>query len=873
MGVAFSAPGGAIAPVPQWTGEGRKLMNGTSMASPNACGAICLLLSALKAQGCSPHPETIRRALENTCKPLPGSSQSPADAVLTGGRGLVQAHEALEYLERSLAEGLLAHDVWYEVTVKGLGHRAAVGGRGVYLRGLGADTSTREYLATITPQMHVDAPIEAKQAFEENVRLLASEAWITAPAQLMLTKNGRSVKILVDPTELDAGLHYGEVHGYDARPGYEWRGPLFRIPVTVVKPLVPSTPDVGFGDLRFSPGDVQRFFVQVPAGSTWAELTLTAGHMENPRLFMVRGFCGILPQRHHDEVETLDVNVNLQSRATKVLAFKVLAGQVLELTLAQFWQSLGPSQLDARLEFHGVALAPGAGKVHVPEGHVAARVDVCPPLRAEKVAPVAKFSKVRQTLYPVSAAVEPLPDERDLWPSGRRIHRLVLTYAFELPQGKHKARLRLAVLNGRIYDSLLEAQTHVIVDQHGAVQQWGDAKPLRDGELAELSKGKYRAKLVLRHDDAALLKRFKHLAATLELVLAKPVEGKVYGSEADALAGRNPLGDPVILGRGLTKPLFVAPPLADLPEVAKPGAVLAGTLAVARQSFTSPNEAPGKAWLTAACARAAKDEPPEVKEEDDAAEKPTPAEAMQKAMDAAVKEARLSGLAKLATSSAEASAAFDGVCAELRALYPADLKLAETVLACVEKADPAHRPSRAADVVRLADEVAGLVDAGALLVHFGRKVALEAVPPSERKRMDAHKKALVAAAKAKCGALLDRLEADDPPGSPAENEGKEKEDLGAAFDALQLWVDPAKDCPLLHARREAAAGRPALALQATQKALAENGGGSGLPKDELGRLCDLRQRLFRELGWEHLAARDRTWRLVHLPSAAWPPTP
>ena len=319
----------------------------------------------------------------------------------------------------------------------------------------------------------------------------------------------------------------------------------------------------------------------------------------------------------------------------------------------------------------------------------------------------------------------------------------------------------------------------------------------------------------------------------------------------------------------LTKPLFVAPPFADLPEVAKPGAVLAGTLAVAHQSFTSPNEAPGKAWLTAACARAAKDEPPEMKEEDDAAEKPAPAEAMQKAMDAAVKEARLSGLAKLAISSAEASAAFDGVCAELRALYPADLKLAETVLACVEKADPAHRPSRAADVVRLADEVAGLVDAGALVVHFGRKVALEAVPPSERKRMDAHKKALVAAAKAKCGALLDRLEADDPQPSPE----KEKKDLGAAFEALQLWVDPAKDCPLLHARREAAAGRPALALQAMQKALAENGGGSGLPEDELRRLCDLRQQLFRELGWEHLAARDLTWRLVHLPSAAWPPTP
>lgn len=234
IGVNLFAPGGAFAPVPQWTLQKSMQMNGTSMASPNCCGNFALVLSGLKAEKVKYNQESVRRAFENTAQWIDDASP------WAQGAGLIQTPAAFEALKRDVGRNAELNRI--EATVSG-------GNRGIYLREpheSGDDAKPQEYRVTVKPLFHPDATSQEKVDFRIRLELDSTEDWVSVGTEATLSSTGDLISIFVDPTKLNPGAHYAEVRGID--PDHPERGPLFRLPVTVLSVI--SSYDFAFGDNR-----------------------------------------------------------------------------------------------------------------------------------------------------------------------------------------------------------------------------------------------------------------------------------------------------------------------------------------------------------------------------------------------------------------------------------------------------------------------------------------------------------------------------------------------------------------------------------------------------------------------------------------------
>jgi len=823
-------------------------MNGTSMAAPNASGGVALLLSGLKAQNAFTSPNRLRRAIANTCAPkgdgIPGSA-------LTYGSGLMQVDKAWEYLQMSEDADKL--DIRYVTRVQAQGGGPVQ--RGIYLRDSHEVNGIQTYLCTVTPKLHEDADVKTEKLnIEDKLSLESTIPWVTCPEGLLLTHNGRSFEVSVNPTGLPEGLHYAEVLAYDMLA--RWRGPLFRVPITVAMPVQgdptsangskPSSSKFTYslGPFDFAPGHEVRQFIATPEGATWAEISLSAGQHEGSIVYFA-DIATRLPAVRTDDLTHSHV-LRLQGGGLKVLKIPVVAGSTIEVAIAQYWSSLGKGSLTMEVDFHGVQVLQGR-QLHIDGSAGNRRIQVVAPFRRETIKPAGKLDTLCIPLLPTDPKLEPFMGPRDTLPEKRVIHKLQLTYKLSLSEsGNRKVTFTLPMLNRQVYDSEIETQLLMVYDSNKKLIVAMDEYS-RD---ATLKKGDYTLRLQIRHEKPDLLEKLKDLPLVAELALEKVVAVPVYVDLRESLkrGTQVPMKE---LRAGAKTTMVVGPLSDDLPKECTPGSLLKGSLSLG-QVLHGDGVAPSSVQLmyTVPPAKApAGNGGSKAKEEE---------KELEQKLKEAVRDAKIKVLEDIKLESPEKESAYSDLLAELKTEFSSHLPLLLSALKKLDGLDKDKRRSKLPEIVIAADAVVAAIDTTALACFLAQKCPEEGEGAEKKKKeMSEQKSALVEALEKKLTALLDMGEASgDQECSTAPEDG----DVEKAFRELRKWVDTTEVAyAQLHARYEARAGRYGEAVKALDKIIASD------DKPTPREVFEMKIDCFKALGWTHWEARERATLHVNYP--------
>jgi tripeptidyl-peptidase-2 len=814
LGVVISAPGAAFAPVPNWSLQGNMLMQGTSMAAPNTCGGLALLLSALKAEEIGYTPHSVRRAIEST------AAEAPTTDRFALGAGMLQVDKAWDHLVAH--SGAPDDGVRYEVSIED-----ADGDRGVYLREPFENDRPLMFRPVVTPLFHEDADNRDKVDFLMRVRLDATADWIDVADSLLLMHGGRSFRARVDPTNLEPGVHFAQILGFDA--DNPQRGPLFDVPVTVVRTEEIDAESLTWHEqISAGSGEIVRRFIAVPAGATWADLTITRLDDETPRLLMAH-MVELIDGKTYDTLQAKEY-LWMNDEGEKLVSMPVVGGRTLEVCLAPYWSVLGDGEYDAELTFH--ALRPSQETVLIDGGNLVHQVHIEAPIRVENISPSASLRSHRRTLRPTEARIRPLSAQRDLFSKARQAHEIVLTYPFKLEDDASITPRPVITDTPEAWEEW-ESMLWMIFDAHKrrVAAGAGDDK-------IRLPKGEYVLRLHVRHDDPGMLESIQDLAVMLDRDLPSPIVLGMHADPDDAMKDGAGFGSRE-LKRAEHAAISIRVP-EEMPDFAEAGDRLLGTITYGQRTVRGSGSRPG-GWpvvlVVPPASERADDSPSPIDEEVEQ----DPSVALAEAL----RDLQIEHLSELHDD----PDAFEELAASILEDWPGHLSV---LLQRVRAANP--EAGDPAGVIAAAEAVIDSIDRDQLAAFYGVNHADDEGPEGEREseRMTEQLDALVEALTAKARALQ-RLAVDSG----------QTESFDAAMTELARWDDePGDEHRDLLIDAELIHDRPGNALRLLNERAAEPGADRAL--------LERRLELFEQLGWTHWAERQRRDLLVRFPDR-YPP--
>lgn len=811
LGVCITAPGGAVASVPNWTLRGMELMNGTSMSSPNACGGIALLISGLKANGIGYTVHSVRRAMENTAVKVDNVE------AFAQGHGIIQIEKAYDYLSQNVS--VKSSQLGFDVKV--------FNRRGIYLRDPAYLSVPIDFSVSVEPVFPEGTDNSEKIALQIHLALTCSATWVHIPSHLELMNQSRRVTVRVDARGLKEGPHYAEVLAYDTTAPAV--GPLFRIPVTVIIPSRLSAAceyKMELKNVDFKPGEIRRQFIEVPQGATWAEVILTSRTEDKTSEYVVHAIQ--LQKQKAFRVHEFYRHLFLSEKASTTDSFAVHEGGTIEVCIAQWWSSLGRTAIDYTISFHGLRCNTDVLHIHASEG--IARFDTIASLKYEEVSPVLTLKSWVQTLRPVDAKTKPL-GSRDILPTNRHLYELVLTYNFS--QGKSgEVTPSCPLLSDLLYESEYDSQLWMVFDQNKRLMGAGDAYP--DRYSLKLEKGDYVIRFQVRHESLSELEHLTDLPFHISRKLPAALNLDVYRTQVNALLNKNKFGS-ITLDPKYTVPFHVTMlPDDKVPKGFEIGCFLMGTLTLSKTETGKKADVhtvyyhlippPNK------IKNGTKDKPIKEKEKE-------PKEMFEEAL----RDLKIQWLSKLDLHE------------ELVSMHSDHLPVHTAYLNSLDSGK--ERLKRLDEIIKMANVVISHIDQSSLVSYMAMKTDLRPDAVAIKSDMEKQKSALIEALCLKGCALADaalqvqsqsEVSSIESIGHGEDGSGDLSQSLMETFHDVQKWIDLTDSKALTFAYKHALVKKQfGRALKFATKIIENK------PSQENWNNCI---QLLRSLGWEHCAS-------------------
>ena len=624
------APGGAISPIPRHSLQGKAQYHGTSMSSPNACGVAACVLSAVKQKLGVDHisPAELRKGLLNTAASVDISDP------FAQGAGLISATAAVDYILEH--RGKLCQDLTVDVMLPNRNNA-----RGLYIRDKLELAGPMTFDVKVLPRfqhasVRTDEEMDEVLSFELDLDLTPSKSWVKCPERMSLLsaieRNGQAFSVRLDVEDLPPGVHYATVDGIDSNDPA--RGPLFSLPVTVIKPhssvVDANNPTTTVNDnetitlkdngidfimsYSLEAGAPSRRFLDVPSTAEFATIKIKStapNHLTSPHRVLIHAIPFVRGDLPNTQTQ-LKKLVQMTEGIEKEFHMKVKGGSTLEVCLQLLWLANASSaSVVVEVEYHSFSTrAPTlvtSQPLAISAGREFARFGASANLRSEKLNPSATLDSVRRTIRPSSYDIQSGSGDRDIMPpsdselkanpelkasDGTEIYNMFLKYEFEIDSEKSiKVTPFIPSLFNQLYDSPLDSQIWELYDSNSQLLECGSA--IHHADAVSIGKGKYSINFHTRHPSRQVLEQVKDVP--FELVMSTDaLECKVYSEMAKASTpavtddGRKEVGV-MVLRKGDFQDLYVARPTGDLPKWVKPGDVMTGKVSLdkSRSGVTS----------------------------------------------------------------------------------------------------------------------------------------------------------------------------------------------------------------------------------------------------------------------------------------------